>query len=33
MRENIKRMTNISDELEVIAEPISEEDKMMHLLA
>ena len=33
MREYIKRMTEIFDELAVIAEPISDEDKVVYLLA
>lgn len=33
MREHIKRMTETFDELAVIAEPISEEDKVVYLLA
>ena len=33
MREYIKNMTEIFDELAVIAEPISDEDKVVYLLA
>ena len=33
MKEHIKRMTEVFGELAVIAEPISEEDKVVHLLA
>lgn len=33
MREYIKKMTEIFDELAVIAEPISDEDKVVYLLA
>ena len=33
MKEHVKRMTEVFGELAVIAEPISEEDKVVHLLA
>ena len=33
MREHIKKITEIFDELAVIAEPISKEDKVVYLLA
>ena len=33
MREYIKRMTEMFDELSVIAEPMVEEDKVVYLLA
>ena len=33
MREYVKKMTEIFDELAVVAEPVSDEDKVVHLLA
>ena len=33
MKEHIKRMTEVFRELAVVAEPVSEEDKVVHLLA
>jgi len=33
MKENIKQMTEVFGALVVVAEPISEEDKVVHLLA
>ena len=33
MKEHIKQMTEVFGELAVVAEPISEEDKVVHLLA
>ena len=33
MKEHIKKMTEVFGELAVIAEPVSEEDKVAHLLA
>ncbi len=33
MKEHIKKMTEVFDELAVIAEPVSEEDRVVYLLA